>query len=199
MSDEPELHRVLQARAVALDGDAHRAWMDGDPGAARAAFAQAARTYAASWDAAPPEAFGRLVGRVKAAVLSGDEVLAREQSRATLDALDAVGGPSSPAAGWAAALAALTLREDDRLPDATAAMRGGPPPFARAADAVQALAARDAPGLAAALAAIVEDFATRDGHLTGVAIADTALVLQLLGRHRGLTAPLPASAVLPTA
>jgi hypothetical protein len=65
-------------------------------------------------------------------------------------------------------------------------MRGGSEPFGRAADGVAALAAGDAPAFAAAVEAIVEDFAARDSHLTGVAIADTALVLERLGAGRGI-------------
>ncbi len=197
MTDEPELHRTLQAQAVALDGDAHRVLMAGDEGAARGAFAQASRTYAASWDAAPPGAYGRLVGRVKAAVLSGDDGLAREQATAVLEATDTEpGAAASPAASWALALAALVLEEEQRLPDAIATMRHGSPPFGRAATAVEALAARDARAFAVAQAAIVTDFETRESHLTGVAIADTALVLDRLAVSRGI-AGLPSSHVLP--
>jgi len=197
MTDEPELHRTLQADAVALDGEAHRALIAGDAAAAAAAFAQAASTYGASWNAAPPGAFGRLVGRVKAGILSGHEDVAREQALAVLHAADAAPeAATSPAASWAVALAALVLGEDDRLPAALDTMRGGSPPFGRAANAVAALAARDAAAFAAAQAAIVEDFAGRESHLTGVAIADTALVLDRLAEPHGL-AGLPASPVLP--
>lgn len=199
MTDEPELHRTLQADAVALDGDAHRALMAGDGAAASEAFARAARTYADSWEAAPPGAYGRLVGRVKAAVLSGDETLAREHAAAVLTATDAdPAAAGSPAASWAVALAALVVGEEDRLPVACEAMRAGSPPFGRAADAVAALAAREHEAFTTAQAAIVEDFAGRDSHLTGVAIADTALVLDRLAAARGLGG-LPASPVLPAA
>ncbi|MDP9383750.1 MAG: hypothetical protein M3P50_00675, partial [Actinomycetota bacterium] len=58
----------------------------------------------------------------------------------------------------------------------------------RAADAVAALARADAAGYAAALDAIVDDFEARDAHLTGVAIADTALVLERLATPRGMAA-----------
>lgn len=36
------------------------------------------------------------------------------------------------------------------------------------------------------IAAIEADFAGRDEHLTGVAIADTAIMLELIARERGL-------------
>ena len=60
--------------------------------------------------------------------------------------------------------------------------------FARAADAVAALAARDAEAYGAAIRAIVADFEGRDDHLTSVPIADTALMLERLAGGRGMTA-----------
>ncbi len=65
-------------------------------------------------------------------------------------------------------------------------MRGGSGAFDRTADAIAALATGDEDVYASALAAIVEDFAARDAHLTGVAIADTAMVLEALAQPRGL-------------
>ena len=50
----------------------------------------------------------------------------------------------------------------------------------------RALARRDEPAYAAALRAVIADFEARDLHLTGVAIADTALVLERLAEPRGL-------------
>ena len=75
-------------------------------------------------------------------------------------------------------------------------MRAGSPAFGRAADAITAIAARDADGYAAAVRAIVEDFEQREEHLTGVPVADTALMLERLAEPRGLAAH-PASALLP--
>ena len=49
---------------------------------------------------------------------------------------------------------------------------------------------------AAAVRAIVADFESRDEHLTGVPVADTALMLERLAEARGLAAH-PASALLP--
>jgi len=187
---EEDLHRRLQAEAVACDGDAQRALMAGDQDAAAAAFARASATYAESWDAAPPGAFGRLVGRIKAAVLSGDAALTDTAAVAVLEAIDGdEGAAGSPAAAWAEALAALRLGDDERAREAARTMQAGPPPFVRAAAAVCAVADGDGVALAVALDAIVADFASRDDHLTGVAIADTALVLGRLAVVRGLPAP----------
>ncbi|MCW3048425.1 MAG: family finger-like protein, partial [Solirubrobacterales bacterium] len=67
-----------------------------------------------------------------------------------------------------------------------AAMRGVNPAFGRAADAISALAYRIADAFAAAVEAIVGDFEQRSEHLTGVAVADTALMLDELARRRGV-------------
>ena len=67
-------------------------------------------------------------------------------------------------------------------------MREGGEPFQRAADAIAAIAARDDAAARAAIAAIEDDFAARDAHVTGVAIADTALLFATL---RERSAPLP--------
>ncbi|WP_372788416.1 hypothetical protein [Paraconexibacter sp.] len=185
-----ERHRQLQAEAVAADGVAHRALMAGDEAGASRAFARASATYAASWDLAPPASFGRLVGWMKAAILSGDPALADAAAPAVLQAIDGdEGAAGSPAAAWAEALAASWSQADERLPEAIATMRQGPPPFERAAAAVQAIADGDADALPAALDAIIEDFAAREDHLTGVAIADTAMVLAVIAQRRGLPGP----------
>ena len=68
--------------------------------------------------------------------------------------------------------------------------------LAAAAAAIVALARRDATGYGHAVAAIVEDFEGRDAHLTGVPIADTALMLQRLAAPRGVEAGL-SSTLLP--
>ena len=64
--------------------------------------------------------------------------------------------------------------------------RGGA--FERTAAALRALAAGDGAAYAAAVTAIEADFATREEHLTGVAIADTAIMLELIARERGAAA-----------
>jgi hypothetical protein len=67
-------------------------------------------------------------------------------------------------------------------------MEGASAAFGRAAGAITALAAGDAPAYATAVGAIVEDFAGRESHLTGVPIADTALMLECLAGARGMAA-----------
>ncbi|MGH2962798.1 MAG: hypothetical protein ACRDL3_11505, partial [Solirubrobacterales bacterium] len=91
--------------------------------------------------------------------------------------------------GWyTLALAALVAGDDDAARQGAAAMREGGEAFERTAEAIDALAAADRDRYAAALAAIVRDFEARDRHVTGVAIADTALVLQRVAEGRGMEA-----------
>ena len=175
--------------AIAADGEAQRALLAGAD--AREPLGRAARAYRASWEAAPPRSFGRLVGYAKATILAGGDPSAfvREQA----------GEGDSPPSWWALALAALAAGDDGaaaRAARAAEGMRGGSEAFGRAADAVAALARGDRDGYAAALAAIVADFEGRENHLTGVPIADTALVLERLAERRGLAAH-PSSPLLP--
>jgi predicted CoA-binding protein len=173
-------------QAIAADGDAHRALLAGD--AAREPLRRAADRYRASWEAAPPRSFGRLVGYAKASILAGENPAPY--------VLERLGEPDSPPAFWALALAALADGDDATAARAGAGMRAGSEAFGRAADAVAALAGGDREAYATAVRGIVADFEGRDEHLTGVAIADTALVLERLAERRGLAAH-PRSALLP--
>ena len=186
-------HQRLLDEALAVEAEGHRALMAGDAEGARQALREAARRYRASWEAAPPTAFGRLVGMVKDAVLAGD---AREETQAVRAALG--DDAASPTAAWALAIAALADGEEDVARRAAERMRGGGEAFARTADAVAALADGDPDVYGRALRDIVQDFEGRRTHLTGVAIADTALLLERLARPRGL-AVRPRSPVLPPA
>ncbi len=177
----PEHQRHLD-EALAHEAEAQRAALAGDPAGARVAFAAAAERYRASWDAAPPAAYGRLVGLLKTSVLAGDPGDAAALARAALADAD----PASPSAAYAEALAALVQGDDAAAEAAAARMRGGSDAFDRTADALAALATRDEDVYARALQAVVADFAARDAHLTGVAIADTAMVLEALAQPRGL-------------
>ena len=89
------------------------------------------------------------------------------------------------------------MQGDDELAlSAVARMREGGEAFARTADAIVALARGDGEAYTTAVTAIVEDFAARESHLTGVPIADTAVMLERLARPRGLAAR-PLSALMP--
>jgi predicted CoA-binding protein len=173
--------------AIAADGDAYRALLAGDN--ALAPLRRAANAYRASWEAAPPRSYGRLVGYAKASILAGENPAPyiREQLQDEFD---------SPPAWWALALAALADGDDDAASRASDGMLAGSEPFGRAAGAVAALARRDRQAFAGMLAAIVADFEARQEHLTGVPIADTALVLDRLAERRGMAAH-PRSPLLP--
>jgi hypothetical protein len=179
-----DVHLELMARAIERDAEAQRALLAGDGEAARASFQAAAEQYRESWEAAPPRSYGRLIGMLKSAILAGgggeyvDYV-----ERAVPD--DEV---TSPPAAYARALAALVAGADAAARDWAANMRGGPSAFGRTASAIAALAVRDRAAYSEALAAIVRDFEQRERHLTGVAIADTAVVLEQLAARRGVDA-----------
>jgi hypothetical protein len=163
--------------AIAADGEAQRALLAGRD--ARAPLRRAAERYRESWAAAPPRSYGRLVGYAKASILAGE-------NPADLVRHELGPGDDSPPARWALALAALAADDDEAALRAAEGMRAGSPAFNRAADGVTALARRDRDRFARAVDAIVADFATREHHLTGVPIADTALVLDRLAERHGL-------------
>jgi hypothetical protein len=186
MQDGP--HRDLMLQAIAREGEAHRAALDGDREAAVTAYAGAVELYRRSWDIAPPKSYGRLMGLLKASVLGGAAEQGAAYVRGQL-AAEAAGEPSATA-GYVLAVAALVAGDDDAAGRFARAMRGASDAHNRTADAIAALAAGDAEAYRAAVEAIVADFGARDAHLTGVAIADTAAMLEAIARERGLAANL---------
>jgi hypothetical protein len=195
MTMPPGEHRDAMVEAIALEGTAHRALLAGDAATATDILRTAAARYRASWELAPPRSYGRLIGMLKALVIAGDDEAARDGAayvRAQVGETDA-----SPPAWYALAIAAL-VEGDDALAARAAEGMGaaGVEPFLRTAAAVDALARADGAAYAGALAAIVADFEARDEHLTGVPIADTALMLERLADARGIAAR-PRSALLP--
>jgi predicted CoA-binding protein len=173
--------------ALAADGEAQRALLAGE--SALEPLRRAAKAYRISWEAAPPRSFGRLVGYAKASILAGEN-----PGPYVLEQLH--GEADSPAAAWALALATLADGDDDAAGRAADGMLSGSEAFGRTAGAVAALARGDRQAYAGMLAAIVADFEERGEHLTGVAIADTALVLDRLAERRGMAAH-PRSRLLP--
>lgn len=175
-------HQRLMTDAIERDGDGQRALLAGDGRAAAEAFAAAAELYRGSWEAAPPTGYGRLVGLLKAAILAG---AAEREAGYVRDALP-TGPNDSATAAYALAIAALVLGEDDKVAPLCATMRSGSEAFDRTAAALAALAGRDREAYRAALTTIIADFAARERHLTGVAIADTGVMLERLAAPRGL-------------
>ena len=184
MQDGP--HRDLMLEAIAREASAHRAALAGDRAAAATAYGDAVALYRESWELAPPKSYGRLVGLLKAAVLGGAGPQGAAYVRGQL-AAEAAGSPS-PTAGYVLAVAALIARDDAAAVRFAGAMRGASEPHDRTADAITAIARSDAAAYGHAVAAIVADFAARDEHLTGVPIADTAAMLEVIARERGLGA-----------
>ena len=186
MQDGP--HRDLMLKAIAREASAHRAALAGDRDAAATAYGDAVALYRESWEAAPPRSYGRLVGLLKAAVLGGAGPQGAAYVRGQL-AAEAAGEPS-PTAGYVLAVAALIAGDDDAAVRFAGAMRGASEAHDRTAGAVIAIARGDAAAYRVAVAEIVADFAARDEHLTGVPIADTAAMLEVLANERGLGAGL---------
>jgi hypothetical protein len=120
-------------------------------------------------------------------------VLARDGMEETAHrAISEAAGAEGPSAAYAAALAAVILGEDpavDAMLDAGGA-------FERTGRALRALGDGDRRAYRAALDEILADFARREAHLSGVAIADTALVLEHLAEPRGMAAR-PGGPLLP--
>jgi len=181
--------------AIEHEAQAQRAALAGATLESEAAFRQASDEYRRSWELAPPRSYGRLVGMLKAAILGGNGTPAAGYVKSALSG-DTRG---SPTAAYAAALAALALGEDDAALNYAEVMRSGSEAFARAASAVEALARKDQAAYREALSTIVADFEQRQGHLTGVAIADTAAMFERLASSRGLPANLESSLLPPIA
>ena len=83
----------------------------------------------------------------------------------------------------------------DEVPDVAAMLDAGGA-FERTGRALAALAAGDTAAYRGAIAEIVADFEGRDQHLSGVAVADTVLVLERLAEPRRMAAR-PATALVP--
>lgn len=184
------------------EGEGYRHMLLGRRDEGRAALRRAAGAYRASWDVAPPRSFGRLVASLKTTIIAGDAHEAREVAawvRAELEAAarDADEPCDSPTSCYALAVAALVEGDVETAAVATMGMRGGgDPAFGRAADALAALARADTAVYRTALGAIVVDFEARKEHLTGVRVADTALMVEVIAADRGMAAR-PASDLMP--
>jgi hypothetical protein len=182
--------QALLLEALEREGEAQRLLLAGDAEAAAPTFREVASLYRRSWEEAHSGAFGRLAGMIKAAILAGDGEEEAEFVRGE------IGSADSPSSAYPLALAALVAGDDGAATEAARSMREGGNAFALAAEAADALAAGDATRYASAVAAIVRDFERREEHLTGVAIADTAVVFERLAEPRGIAA-YPESALMP--
>jgi hypothetical protein len=171
--------------AIERDAEAQRALLAGHGEGAQAAFRSAAELYRSSWMQAPPRSYGRLVGMLKSSILAGDATAAADFVREALADEDPT--TASPTAAYARALAALIAGDDPQARSWSKEMTAGGEAFERTARAIGALSGRDQSAYDEALREIVRDFEQRQGHLTGVAIADTALMLEQLAAARGMS------------
>jgi len=192
-----EQHGDLDERSLVRKGNVAYAaglglLMLGDPDAATW-LGRAAATWRESWQGG--ESWGRPIGAIKASLLAGDDDAAGEYARWALEA--GAERSESPIGCYAAALALLVL---ERWPDARHAADSlrERDDFPRdVADALAYLSAHDVVGYVEALESVVESFETRTEYLEDARVADTALVLDLLARRRGIEVDLPESDLLP--
>ncbi len=177
-------HKRLMLEALEREADGQRALLAGDDAGGRAAMLAAAGLYRRSWELASSTSYGRLVGALKAAIIGGDAAELAGYARTQIP-----DPPPSPPAAYVVALAALACGEDVTAAAASRLMREqASDAFVRAADAVLALARGDAGAYALAVQAIVSDFESRDAFVTGVPIADTALMFERLAQEREMRA-----------
>ena len=169
--------------------------MASDP-AAGEWFRRAAARWRESWDAgAPPDAWGRPIGALKASLIARDDAALEALAPWTLELGTATA--ESPIGRYAATLALLVL---ERWPEArhVAESLRELDDFPRdVADALAFIAAHDPVAYVEAVEAVVRTFETREDFLEDVPVADTALVLAELARRRGIEMPLPESPMLP--
>lgn len=173
--------------ALAAEAEAYRLLLAGRP--AQSELRVARDAYLESHGLTGASSWGRLLGALKMAILAGD---GPETAAVAERAVVETEGVASPAAGYVRALAEAAL---GRRP-AVAPMLAAGEAFERTGRALAALADGDRAAYGAALAEIVADFEAREAFLTGVAIADTAVVLEVLAESRGLAAS-PDSALVP--
>jgi hypothetical protein len=197
LPDEPDVRqRQLVRVAMAAGGAGLARLMQDRRGEAAGWFARSAERYRESFEHAPPESWGRLIGAVKSRVLAGDWEGASEDARWAL-----AQGPaesSSPIGRYAATLAALVLADDAEAGRLAQNLRREPDDRfpSPVADALAALAAGDAGRYGDAVRAVVESFEHRDEYLEEIPVADTVLVLEALAERRGVAAH-PRSQLLP--
>src|SRR4051812_49710040 len=101
-------HRDALMEATRVEGEGHRALLDGAAATAAQRLRAAAAAYRRSWELAPPRSFGRLIGMLKALVIAGDDArTAAAYVREQVGEDDA-----SPPAWYALAIAALVDGDD---------------------------------------------------------------------------------------
>ena len=192
-----EQHGELDERSLVRRGNVAYAaglglLMLGDPDAADW-LGRAAATWRESWR--DGESWGRPIGAIKASLLAGDNGAAEDHARWALDA--GAERSTSPIGRYAAALALLVLARWADARHVTDSLRERDDFPHDVADALAYISAHDVVGYAEAIESVVASFETRTEYLEDARVADTALVLDLLARRRGIELELPDSDVLP--
>jgi hypothetical protein len=194
IDDADTRQRQLTRLGNAANGAALCLLMLGEREEAGEWFDRAARRWRESYAGAPPGSWGRPIGAIKARILADDWTGAEAEATWTLG--EGAGGAESPIGRYAATLAMLVLGRDAEALPVGESLRGREDFPPSVADALSALAARDANRYARAVAAVLESFETRDEYLEDVPVADTVLVLQALAERRRLATKL-SSPLLP--
>lgn len=187
--------RQLTRVANAALGAGFAELMSGNSREAEKWMLEAATRYRESYEGAPPESWGRMIGAVKLRLIAGDTDGAREDAGWTLAC--GAARAESPIGRYAACVAHLVLGDDVAAAAlADGLLEAGDSFPTDVAAALRALATGDAAGYGAAVESVVVSFETREEHLEDVPIADTAIMLNALAADRGLATELR-SALLP--
>lgn len=184
--------RELDERQLVQLGNA--AWaaglsllMAGETEGAREWLVRAAGRYRESWDTGGArDAWGRPIAALKALLIAGEDAGEAARWALAAGAVRAV----SPIGRYAGVLALLVLGRDEEARAVAETIRERDDFPADVADALATLAAADRLGYVLAVESVLRSFETRDEYLEDVAVADTVLVLQELGRRRELAAEL---------
>ena len=162
--------------------------MAGDREAAREWLVRSAEHYRESWDAGRAiDAWGRPIGAIKALLIAGEPLPCNHLLLAARWALDmGAAEAESPIGRYAGAMAQLVLERDAEA--AVLASGLGEEFPADVAAALTALATGKGDAFRAAVAAIRQDFESRDDFLEDVPVSDTALALEALATRRGIRA-----------
>ncbi len=99
----------------------------------------------------------------------------------------------SPIGRYAASLALLVLDQDDEALVQAASIQSRDDFPRDVADALAALALRDADLYADAVASVLRSFETREEYLEDIPVADTVIVLQALAERRAMAVELSSS------
>lgn len=190
--------RQLTRVANAALGAGFAQLMAGRPDEAEGWLREAAARYRESYEGAPAESWGRMIGAVKLRVIIEDSDGAQNDARWTLES--GAASAASPIGRYAAAVAYLVVGQDAAASDLAEGLLEDNGSFpSDVAEALVAVATRDSVRYQPAVESVVESFETREEYLEDVPIADTALMLARLARSRGIETTLDSPLLPPLA